>query len=129
MREAMSQRHQMRGNYFLQRGLHGTAIECYRLALEWAPDNAQIWYGLGFTYAQAGEPREALKAWLQAKEILPTMPGVDLAIGSILLDSGNPAEAAPYLLEAAEVHKDAEAIQLLKRIESGGTTTNESRNP
>ena len=71
------------------------AVEAFTLALSWQPDNAQIWFGLGFAYDRANNKDEARKAFLKAYELMPYFPGVNNALGLASLDAGD-AEAAEF---------------------------------
>lgn len=103
-REAFSQVHQRRGNYFTARKLHGSAIEAYKLALAWQPENPQIWYGMAYAYEESGSTDDAARAFLHVFELMPSFPGVKGALGLVELRNGNKAGA--YQLMKAEVDEN-----------------------
>lgn len=117
-REAFSQVHQRRANYFVARNLLGSAVEAYGLALSWQPDNAQIWFGLGFAYDKADQPDEARKAFIKAYELMPYFPGVNNAMALASLEAGE-TDAAEFFFREEQRYFPGEKNSLynLQRLE------------
>lgn len=116
-REAFSQVHQRRGNYFVARNLLGSAVEAFTLALTWQPENAQIWFGLAFAYDRAGSKDEARAAFTKVYELMPYFPGINNALGLAALDAGDPETAELLFREEQRLFpKERNSAFNLKRL-------------
>ncbi len=63
-------------NIYLRAGMPERATEIYRLALEEAPEDAQIWFNLGLSLEAQGRLREARDAHLRARSLEPDFAGL-----------------------------------------------------
>ncbi len=121
-REAYSQVHQRRANYFVARNLLGSAVEAYSLALTWQPDNAQIWFGLGFAYEKANQHDEARKAYIKAYELMPYFPGINNAMALASLEAGEIDSAEFFFKEELRYFPgDKNSIYNLERLKEQKT--------
>lgn len=117
-REAFSQAHQRRGAYFLARGLPEEAAKAYRLALEWEPDNAQIWFGLGCALDEQKSAEPARKAYVRAIEIMDTLPGPHQNLAILYAKSGDLKTARELLKDEIKINPNAlEAKGNLRLVE------------
>ena len=85
------------------------------------PRSARLSEALGREYLQQGQLEQALRAYQQAAERDPTLPGIHLALARIHADAGRWDEAAREAeLELALVPGSAAALELKARIAAAG---------
>ncbi len=68
-----------------------------RMARSDLPDAAGTWLATGKIYAHENRFEEAIEAYKKAREIDPTIKGLDLVIGNLYMKTGNVSEGRKYL--------------------------------
>ena len=96
----------MRGNLQATVGDAEQAEQCYRRALELAPDAPAIRVSLGDLLAQSGRARDAIPLLQQTLEQQPGLPDVAHRLGTAYLSAGFPADAVQTLLPVVQQHPE-----------------------
>ncbi|MDI6797435.1 MAG: tetratricopeptide repeat protein, partial [Desulfatibacillaceae bacterium] len=95
------------------------SAQYYLKAIEYQPDYAQAWRGLGRTYLAMGRINDAAQALEKAVEIAPFFAGAMLDLGQAYVALGMPQKARQAWQRAAEVEPQsreaAQARDLLER--------------
>jgi tetratricopeptide (TPR) repeat protein len=78
------------------------AIASYREALEYAPDNPDLWSSLGGLYAISGEAQQASRAYERSLEIKPSYEALN-NLGSLKFEQGAYEQAAALFRHASEI--------------------------
>jgi Flp pilus assembly protein TadD len=83
---------------------HKHAIEEYQLAIQLAPQEADLYEGLGWEYRQLGHADQAAQAFAQQLKLTPGNPIAMYNLGSAEVDSGEGKEAIPLLQDVVRVY-------------------------
>ncbi len=76
------------------------AVQCCRLVLRAAPNNAGALQALGHALSDDGQPEAALDAYQQAQRLQPALPDIANNIGTVLRQANRLIEAEQALLAA-----------------------------
>lgn len=83
---------------------HSHAIEEYQLAIKLAPDQPELYEGLGWEYWKMGHADQAAEAFAQQLKLSPSNPIAMYNLGSALVESGQPKKAAPLLEQVVKIY-------------------------
>lgn len=93
---------QKRGYHLLVNGDVPGAIASYREALEYAPDDADLWSSLGGLYAISGDAAQASDAYERSLQIKPSYEALS-NLGTVKFDQGAYEQAAALYRHASEI--------------------------
>jgi serine/threonine-protein kinase len=79
------------------------AIECYRKAVEFDPQNVMALANLAGCLNQQGKSEEAMACLRKATELDPKYVPANLNLGGMLLGQGKPKEASAYFRKVIEI--------------------------
>lgn len=102
-REARSVMHSARAGFFFARQMWPEAAEEFALALDWTPDDGQMWYCLGYADEQLGKRREAAEQYMRAIHYTPWIAGPRLNLASIFAENGMLEQAAQFLRDELRI--------------------------
>jgi Flp pilus assembly protein TadD len=83
---------------------HKGAIAEYQLAIKLAPNDAELYEGLGWEYRKLGHADEAAKAFAEQLKLSPGNPIAMYNLGSAQVDSGHEREALPLLQQVVKIY-------------------------
>jgi tetratricopeptide (TPR) repeat protein len=83
---------------------HKGAIAEYQLAIKLAPDDAELYEGMGWEYRKLGQADQAAKAFAEQLKLSPGNPIAMYNLGSAQVDSGHEHEALPLLQEVVKIY-------------------------
>ncbi|HEV8541460.1 MAG TPA: tetratricopeptide repeat protein, partial [Verrucomicrobiae bacterium] len=95
--------HMKKGNDLLAAGNVTQAIEEFRTARKFNPEDEDIHYNLGLALAQNGNLAEAKEAYNEALKIYPDYVEAQNNLGNLLVKEGNLDEAIEHLKKAVEL--------------------------
>ncbi len=112
-RHAWAVLHRERGAFFTERRLWKLSADCYTRALEWVPDDGQIWYCLAYALDQEGQLKGAIIAYKQAIALVPHMQGVRQNLAIIHMQTNEIDEAIRLLKEEIQLYPKNETARIL----------------
>lgn len=83
---------------------HKGAIAEYELAIKLAPNEAELYEGMGWEYRKLGQADQAAKAFAEQLKLSPGNPIAMYNLGSAQVDSGQEREALPLLQEVVKIY-------------------------
>jgi len=83
---------------------HKGAIAEYQLAIKLAPNDPELYEGLGWEYRKLGQADEAAKAFTEQLKLSPGNPIAMYNLGSAQVDSGHEREALPLLQQVVKIY-------------------------
>ncbi len=83
---------------------HPHAVEEYQQAIKLAPEQAELYEGLGWEYRQLGHADLAAKAFAEQLRLTPGNPIAMYNLGSAQVDSGQGSAAVPLLQEVVKIY-------------------------
>ncbi|HTD54318.1 MAG TPA: tetratricopeptide repeat protein [Silvibacterium sp.] len=83
---------------------HKGAIAEYQLAIKLAPNDAELYEGLGWEYRKLGQADQAAKAFAEQLKLSPGNPIAMYNLGSAQVDSGHELDAIPLLQEVVKIY-------------------------
>lgn len=86
---------------------YAEALEKYEEILAAEPSLYQVYFNIGTTYREMGEPDKALEAYAKVLAEEPLHPGALVGTGEVLISEGRLEEAVPYLEKAVDHTTDA----------------------
>ncbi len=102
-RHAWAVLHRDRGAFFTQRQLWKQSADCYTRALEWVPDDGEVWYCLAYALDQDNQLKKAAVAYQQAISLVPHMKGARTNLAIIYLKNNDKAKAVKLLTEELKI--------------------------
>ncbi|HTY82746.1 MAG TPA: tetratricopeptide repeat protein [Silvibacterium sp.] len=83
---------------------HNGAVAEYQLAIKLAPNDAELYEGMGWEYRKLGQADQAAKAFAEQLKLSPGNPIAMYNLGSAEVDSGRAQEAVPLLEEVVKIY-------------------------
>jgi Flp pilus assembly protein TadD len=83
---------------------HKGAIAEYQLAIKLAPNESELYEGMGWEYRKLGQADQAAKAFAEQLKLSPGNPIAMYNLGSAQVDSGQEREAVPLLQEVVRIY-------------------------
>ena len=83
---------------------HKGAITEYQSAIKLAPNDAELYEGMGWEYRKLGQADEAAKAFAEQLRLSPGNPIAMYNLGSAQVDSGHEREALPLLEQVVKIY-------------------------
>jgi tetratricopeptide (TPR) repeat protein len=83
---------------------HKGAIDEYQLAIKLAPNDAELYEGMGWEYRKLGQADQAAKAFAEQLKLSPGNPIAMYNLASAQVDSGHEREALPLLQEVVKIY-------------------------
>jgi Flp pilus assembly protein TadD len=83
---------------------HKGAVAEYQLAIKLAPNDAELYEGLGWEYRKLGQADQAAKAFVEQLKLSPGNPIAMYNLGSAEVDSGHEQDAIPLLQEVVKIY-------------------------
>ncbi len=111
-RQKLSDRYLLRGDDLLSLGLFPRAEASYRKALEVDPASAAAQYQLAMIESRRGNVESALRRLKAIRKLQPSLEGVNLAIGTILLAKGEYEAARDAFLAELEINPQSAQAHL-----------------
>ena len=101
---------------------HKGAIEEYQLAIKLAPNEAELYEGMGWEYRKLGQADQAAKAFAEQLRLTPGNPIAMYNLGSAQVDSGQESAALPLLQEVVKIynHPTGADYYLGRALAAGG---------
>jgi tetratricopeptide (TPR) repeat protein len=91
-----SAEHLTRGNALLAEGKAGEAVEQFRLAAKFNPEDEDVFYNLGLAQARAGSNEAAKLSYQKSLEIYPDYVEAHNNLGNLLVHEGKFSEAIEH---------------------------------
>ncbi|MBD3245597.1 MAG: tetratricopeptide repeat protein [Candidatus Omnitrophica bacterium] len=104
------------GNEFLHKGNYPSALAKFQIAMELAPERAQAYEGLGWTYFSMRDEREALRYFNKALEIAPDDPRLYDARAQCYFYLKDYSRAENEFLKAKELFQKSERFKENRQI-------------
>ncbi len=101
--EPVKDSHFEQGNSYLREGRYEEAISEYKKAIRIAPNNASLYYNLGFTYNKLGQYQQAVKYFNKAIGINPDDFDAYTELGFAYDQLGKYPEAIKYYEKALQI--------------------------
>jgi len=119
---------QKRGYHLFINGDMDGAIASYREALEYTPENADLWTSLGGLYAVSGDTAQASDAYERSLQIKPSYEALN-NLGSLKFEQGAYRQAAALFRHASEIDPDDFRIwgNLGDALTAAGSTAAQTR--
>jgi Flp pilus assembly protein TadD len=83
---------------------HKGAIAEYQLAIKLAPNEAELYEGMGWEYRKLGQADQAAKAFAEQLKLSPGNPIAMYNLGSAQVDSGQEQAALPLLQQVVRIY-------------------------
>ena len=96
--------HRLNATIDAQADDHKGAIAEYQLAIKFAPNEAELYEGMGWEYRKLGQADQAAKAFAEQLKLSPGNPIAMYNLGSTEVDSGQEREAIPLLQEVVRIY-------------------------
>jgi len=97
------------GNFHLQLGNRAEAVKWWQKVLKRDPKRADVYYRMAGVASENGDYQHTEKLCRRARQIAPTLKGVNQRLGQALLELGKPEEAAKALEEEIRRHPQTNA--------------------
>ncbi|MGB9893055.1 MAG: sulfatase-like hydrolase/transferase [Candidatus Saccharicenans sp.] len=95
-----------------------TAIDYFKKALEYDPEQASAYNGLGGAYKKLGRVKEAVNCWEKALEYKPDYAYAAYNLGITYFELGLKKKAEEYLQKYLEIRKKNISLEEKKQIEA-----------
>ena len=95
-----STEHLVRGNALLEQRQFPEAVEQFKLAVKFNPDDEDLYYNLALAQARAGDTESAKQNYRRSLELYPDYVEAHNNLGNILVAEGQFAEAIAHFEEA-----------------------------
>lgn len=101
---------------------HKGAIEEYQLAIKLAPNEAELYEGMGWEYRKLGQADQAARAFAEQLRLTPGNPIAMYNLGSAQVDSGQENAALSLLQEVVKIynHPTGADYYLGRALAAGG---------
>jgi Flp pilus assembly protein TadD len=83
---------------------HTAAVAEYEQAIKLAPNDAELYEGLGWEYRKLGHADQAAKAFAEQLKLSPGNPIAMYNLGSAQVDNGQEREAIPLLQQVVKIY-------------------------
>ena len=97
----------------LQKGNYAEAANYAQRAVQAAPQNAKLWFLLGYASRLAGKYQQAIDAYYRGLEITPGAPDGISGLAQTYARSGNTAEAKVLLNQVLSAHPERQEDMLM----------------